>query len=233
MVGCFVTGTDTEVGKSVVSAGLLHWLGQQGVRAAGYKPVAAGMEQLADGSWVNEDIQRLHAASASGIAVEQIGCYCLPHACAPHIAAEQAGLTLQASRMQQGLEQLRAQVDCVVVEGAGGVRIPLAEGFDSADLMVALQLPVILVVGMRLGCINHALLSVEAIQSRGLRLAGWVANQPQAQPMAFAQHNRHTLQQLIAAPLLGEIPFVRDGSAEQVAAAFDLAALRQVFGLKP
>ena len=235
--GCFVTGTDTEVGKTRVSAGLLHWLGTQGLRAAGYKPVASGMEPV-DGQWQNEDVQTLWAAGWPGVRPEQVGPLQLRTACAPHIAAALEGQTIDFERLQQGARQLAQQVDVLVAEGAGGLCVPLGPDWDSSDLMRALNLPLVLVVGLRLGCINHALLTAEAIRARGLRLGGWVANTLDPD-MPFLAENlatlKHEFQRRQQVPCLGVLPRLAPASAAQMARAaaahLDDAALRTLFEL--
>ena len=237
--GCFVTGTDTEVGKTRVSAGLLHWLGAQGLRAAGYKAVASGMEQV-DGRWLNEDVQTLWAAGWPGVRPEQVGPLQLRTACAPHIAAALEGRQIDFAALRDGAHALAQQVDCVVAEGAGGLCVPLGPDWDSSDLMCALGLPLVLVVGLRLGCINHALLTAEAIRARGLRLGGWVAN-TRDPDMPFLTENIATLQNEFArrhqSPCLGVLPRLAPAGAAQMAQAaaahLNDAALRRLFGLAP
>jgi len=235
--GCFVTGTDTEVGKTRVSAALLHWLGAQGLRAAGYKPVASGMEQV-HGQWCNEDVQTLCAVGWPGVSAAQVGPLQLRTACAPHIAAALEGKTIEFEALLQGAQQLAQQVDVLVAEGAGGLCVPLGPDWDSSDLMRALGLPLVLVVGLRLGCINHALLTAEAIRARGLRLGGWVANTLNAD-MPFLQENittlQHEFQRRHQSPCLGVLPRLAPASAAQMAQAaaahLDAAALRALFEL--
>lgn len=175
MKGFFVTGTDTEIGKTCISAGLTHLLAQAGLRAAALKPVAAGQEWV-DGRWVNDDVERLRRAGNLVLSDAQVGPVQFRAACAPHIAAQLEGQTLARAPLLAALRQVGGQADACVVEGVGGFRVPLAPGWDTADLAVDLQLPVVLVVGLRLGCINHALLTAEAVRARGLTLVGWVAN---------------------------------------------------------
>jgi dethiobiotin synthetase len=233
--GCFVTGTDTEVGKTRVSAGLLYWLGQAGVRAAGYKPVASGIELL-EGRRVNEDVLRLQQASSVALSDEQVGPCQLGFPCAPHIAAELEGRVIDRQALALGAHELQRQADCIVAEGAGGLLVPLGPDWDSSDLMVELGLPVVLVVGLRLGCISHALLSAEAIVARGLRLSGWVANTlDPAMPQLSRNIEtlRHELSRRHQAPCLGQIPYLKSSNAASVAAHFDPAALRNLFGLAP
>ena len=180
MIACFVTGTDTGVGKTLSSCALLHALARHHRRVVGMKPVASGAEPDGRGGWANEDSLALRAASTLVVPPQLDNPVLLPDPVSPHIAAERAGVSVQLAPILQAYQQLAAQADAVVVEGAGGWQVPLSPHLRIADLAVALQLPVVLVVGLRLGCINHARLSAEAIRASGLTLAGWIANQPVA-----------------------------------------------------
>jgi dethiobiotin synthetase len=168
----FVTGTDTGVGKTLVSCALLHAFALQGMRVAGFKPVAAGI----DSEGHNDDVVRLRAVSTMQLGYEQVNPYCFREAIAPHIAARNESTFIELPRILNVYRDLAAQCDMVIVEGAGGFLVPLNNKQTGADLAKELGLQVILVVGMRLGCLNHALLTVEAIGARGLILWGWVAN---------------------------------------------------------
>ena len=205
--GCFVTGTDTDVGKTLIAAALLHKCRERGWRAIGMKPVAAGCAQDADGVWRNADVDTLNAASNVRAVAADINPYLFRAAIAPHLAAAHEGRRIEAARIRVSYARLQAQADAIVVEGAGGFLIPLADDFDSADLARELGLPVVLVVGMRLGCLNHALLTQEAIAARGLTLAGWVANRIDPAMSCFDE-NLATLKGLLHAPLLGVVPFM-------------------------
>jgi dethiobiotin synthetase len=200
----FVTGTDTDVGKTFISCALLHRFRAESLRAVGYKPVAAGASLL-QGQLCNEDALRLQAASSPGYSLAEINPVCLPDACSPHIAAARAGVVLELDQLVAGYQSLAAQADVVLVEGAGGFIVPLSETLDAAQLAQALALPVVLVVGLRLGCLNHALLSAEAIRARGLNLAGWVGNLVDPQ-MPFLDANIATLRSKLDAPCLGIVP---------------------------
>lgn len=171
----FVTGTDTEIGKTHVSCLLLKQYAAQGLKVIGMKPVAAGCE-LVDGEWVNDDVQRLIAASNVQAPMDLINPYRFKEPIAPHLAAEKVGVTIDIEHIVNAFEQLKTMADVVIVEGAGGFLVPLNVNDNMADLAIALGVPIILVVGMRLGCINHSSLTAEAIKSRGLALHGWVAN---------------------------------------------------------
>ena len=197
----FVTGTDTEVGKTFVTCALLHVLRNQGVRAIGMKPIAAGTD--ADGK--NDDVESLIAASGVQAARELINPYLFQPAIAPHIAAEEEGQRIDIGRIVTAFNTLRELADAVLVEGVGGFCVPLGSDCDTADLAEKLQLPVILIVGMRLGCINHALLTQQAIAARGLKLAGWIANRIDPDMSRF-EENLAALTQRISAPLLGMVP---------------------------
>lgn len=201
----FVTGTDTEIGKTHIACALLHTARLAGHSALGMKPVAAGT----DAAGHNDDVERLCAAASVSAPREWINPFLYTAAVAPHIAAAESGRPITLQGITDAYTQLLPLAEVLVVEGVGGFRVPLNDseeaGFDSADLAVALHLPVILVVGMKLGCISHALLTAEAIAARGLTLAGWVANRIDP-AMARAEENLAALQKRIAAPLLGVIP---------------------------
>lgn len=172
--GVFLTGTDTGVGKTFVAVALLRALAARGARAAGMKPVAAGIEP---GAACNADVGALARADGLAVALRDRNPYAFAAAIAPHLGAAEAGVAIDLDVIAAAWQRLRADADVVVVEGAGGVMVPLDRHHDMLDIAVRLALPVVLVVGLRLGCINHALLSARAIQLRGLKLAGWVANE--------------------------------------------------------
>jgi dethiobiotin synthetase len=218
----FVTGTDTGVGKTLISCALLHGFAAQGKRVIGMKPVAAGC----DAGEQNDDVLQLRAASNVAVSYGLINPYCFLLAIAPHIAAQRAGVIIDFSVMAKSYQELAAQADVVIVEGIGGLRVPLSAQQDGADLVQELGLPVILVVGMRLGCLNHALLTVEAIAARSLTLAGWVANVVEAD-MPMCEENIAALQQRIAAPLLGVVPYMTRADARVAARQLDLELLEQ------
>lgn len=218
----FITGTDTGVGKTLVSCALLHGFAAQGKSVAGMKPVAAG---CADGGQ-HEDVRQLRAASNVLASGGQINPYCFVQPVAPLLAARFIGVGISFARIEESFSELNAQAEVVIVEGAGGFRVPLNDEQDSADLAQQLGLPIVLVVGMRLGCLNHALLTAEAIAARGLTLAGWVANMLDAD-MAMPQENIAALRQRIHAPLLGIVPYRAQPDAREVASLLDLALLEQ------
>ena len=201
----FVTGTDTGVGKTRVSVALLHALSAHHARVVGMKPVAAGIENI-NGMLSNEDVVALRAASTCAVPPELDNPVLLPDPVSPHIAAARAGVKIDIAHLVACHRALETLADAVVVEGAGGFLVPLSDLETGADLAQALALPVVLVVGLRLGCLNHALLTAEAIRARGLTLAGWVANH--VDPAMLAQQdNLAFLQQKIQAPLLATIPY--------------------------
>lgn len=206
--GCFVTGTDTGVGKTLVSAALLHALARHHARVVGMKPVAAGLVQLG-GAWVAEDALALRAASTVTVPPALDNPVMLPEPLSPHLAAARAGRRVGVAELVAAHRELRGLADVVLVEGSGGWRVPLNQDETLADLAVALALPVVLVVGLRLGCLNHALLTAEAIRADGLQLAGWVANTVDP-AMACRDENIATLRQRLAAPLLGVVPWQLD-----------------------
>lgn len=203
--GFFVTGTDTEVGKTLISGALIIQLKKQHAVVAGFKPVVAGMS-LISGKWCNEDLLAL--SSVMNYKPQEdfldICPYQLSTPAAPHLVAKEFNIHLDYEVMLNVFKKVHEKSDAIVVEGVGGFKVPFHDGKTSADFAQDIGLPIVLVVGMRLGCINHALLTAEAIQSRGLRLAGWVANT--IGPMTLLQENIATLEHLIPAPLLGVIP---------------------------
>lgn len=200
----FVTGTDTGIGKTLVSSALLHALVQQGVRAAGMKPIAAGTE-LRGEVWHNDDADCLAAAANVVLPIELATPYLLREAAAPHIAAGLENIQIDLPHILSCYNRICEKADAVVVEGVGGFRVPLSDQCDTADLAQQLGLPVIMVVGLRLGCLNHALLTAEAIAARGLKLVGWVANVVDF-GMQHGLANMDALRARLPAPLLGCVP---------------------------
>lgn len=219
----FITGTDTDIGKTYVACALLHAFRQQGHSAIGMKPVAAGVNAAGK----NDDVEMLVAASSVAASPELVNPYCFPDPIAPHIAAQEAGVAIEAAPILAAVTTLSRQAEVVVVEGVGGFLVPLGETFDSADLAQALALPVVMVVGMRLGCLNHALLTQEAIGRRQLKLAGWVANCIDP-TMARFDENLAALTARIHAPLLGVVPYAIAGGPEAAAGHLALAPLMDV-----
>ena len=204
----FITGTDTEVGKTFYSERLLHSLNAQGLRTAAMKPLASGAE-VHDEKLRNADALVLQQAANTSFSYELCNPYCFKAAIAPHLAAKQAGVRIDADVILRAYEQLQQQADVTVVEGVGGWLVPLDEDQTVADLVQAMGLPVVLVVGMRLGCINHALLTVENIKQRGVSLLGWVANVMDPN-MSHLHENIESIAQRIQVPLLDTIEFINN-----------------------
>ena len=205
MIGCFVTGTDTGVGKTLVSAGLLHALAVHHHRVVGMKPVAAGVVPWGD-DWASEDAIALRSASTLAVPAALDNPVLLLDPLSPHIAAARAGVQIDIAAMVRSYQALAALADVVVVEGAGGFHVPLTDTQTGADLAQALALPVVLVVGLRLGCLNHALLTAEAIRARGLTLVGWVANRVDPD-MDAVEENIAYLRSRLGAPMLADVPY--------------------------
>lgn len=208
----FVTGTDTGVGKTLVSSALLHGYARQGLTVIGMKPVVSGAVWR-NGEVCWEDVMQLQAASNVEMPLAMRNPYRFTAPIAPHIAARQAGERIEIAPLLQAFRQLQHAAEVVIVEGSGGFYTPLNATETLADLARQMDLPVILVVALRLGCINHALLTEQALISQGLRLAGWVANQMVPQMLAM-DDNLADLQQRMAAPLLGVLPWQRNPGAE-------------------
>lgn len=212
----FIAGTDTDVGKTTIAAGLLHVARLAGLSTAAVKPVASGCE-LTDQGLRNSDALALLAECSLALDYAVVNPFAFDPAIAPHIAAREAGLELSVARLVQAVQPVLArQADFTLVEGAGGWRVPLNRSEHLSALPAALALPVILVVGVRLGCINHALLSAEAIARDGLGLAGWVANIVDPATSRL-EENLATLAELLPAPCLGRVPRLAEPTAQQVA----------------
>ncbi|HSR66087.1 MAG TPA: dethiobiotin synthase, partial [Xanthomonadaceae bacterium] len=204
MHGFFVTGTDTGIGKTRAATVLLHALRARGLRAVGMKPLASGCERTPEG-WRNEDALALQAASDPRPRYADVNPYALPNPLAPQLAARDAGVDVQLAPILAAHARLQAQADAVVVEGVGGWAAPLADALMQADLVRALDVPVVLVVGLRLGCLNHAFLSARAIAADGCRLAGWIGNAIDPD-MARAGDNLRLLAGGLPAPCWGVLP---------------------------
>lgn len=213
----YITGTDTEIGKTHATCVLLAHAVQAGHRAVGLKPVAAGVE--ADGQ--NDDVRRLMAASNVALDPRTVNPWLLTEPVSPHIAARHAGIEITLSPIADCFNVACAKADLVLVEGVGGLYAPLSNCLSQPDLIRALDLPVILVVGLRLGCLNHALLSVAALQQEGCRLAGWIGNLVDPAFQAQAD-NIATLRQDIDAPCLGILPFAPGATPNSLASALTL-----------
>lgn len=212
----FITGTDTDIGKTLIATGLLEAANKQGKRTAAIKPVAAGCSDTGEGPQ-NEDALMLQAAASTELSYQQVNPVALDEPMAPHIAAKEQGKQLSANRLTgfcRGITLL--PVDLVVIEGAGGWRVPLNNRESMAEIPKQLNAEVVLVVGLKLGCINHALLTAQAIRSDGLKIAGWVANTID-EDMLRLDENIDTLKQLIYEPCLGVIPRLAEKLPQQVA----------------
>jgi len=218
----FITGTDTGVGKTLVSCALLHGFAAQGKRVVGFKPVAAGCDEHDH----NEDALKLRAASNAMATYGQINPYCFVPPIAPHIAARNSGVRIDMTRILTSFNELKGQADEIIVEGVGGFLVPLNEKEDTATLAQKMALPVILVVGMRLGCLNHALLTMKVIEACELECVGWVANVLGAD-MPALQQNIDTLVERLNVPLLGVIPYQAQPDVPTAAACLRLELLMQ------
>ncbi|HDS1680624.1 TPA: dethiobiotin synthase [Pseudomonas putida] len=220
----FIAGTDTDVGKTTIAAGLLHAARLQGLSTLGAKPVASGCTVTPKGLR-NSDAQALIDESSIKLAYEEVNPFAFEPAIAPHVAAREAGVALEVTELSRAMRHVLDQgADFTLVEGAGGWRVPLSDHANLSDLAIALELPVILVVGVRLGCINHALLSAEAIARDGLQLAGWVANiiEPRTSRL---EENLASLAERLPAPCLGRVPKLKQATADAVAEHLQLDLL--------
>ena len=221
--GVFVTGTDTDCGKTEVALALVRGLRQRGIRAVGFKPVAAGADWH-DGNLQNADALALSAASAGEFPYSTINPYCFEPAVAPHLAAAEAGVTIDRDTVVSACAELASACDFIVAEGAGGWRVPLAPGLDIQGMALALGFPVLLVVGLRLGCLNHALLSEQAIRASGASLLGWVGSQVDP-AMARLNGNTETLIAELSVPCLGILAHPASQRTLDAEIALDLDAL--------
>lgn len=221
--GVFVTGTDTGVGKTRVAAALIRALTHRGLPALGMKPVASGCRRTEQGLR-SADAEALLAAGASAAPYPLVNPYALEPAVAPHLAAEEVGIRLRFEHIRHCHRQLLTLAPTVIVEGVGGWRVPLGPDGEVADLAAALRLPVLLVVGLRLGCINHALMTADAVLARGLTLAGWVASAVDPE-MSHVTGNLRTLSQRLPAACLGILSHRPAASADLEATALDLHRL--------
>lgn len=223
--GIFIAGTDTGVGKTLVACALLCGFAARGLRVAAMKPVAAGAVRRRD-VWYNDDVAQLRAAANVDAPQAVINPYCFAPPIAPHIAAQEAGVVIRMALIEKSYAQLARNADRVVVEGAGGLLVPLGGTRSAADIPARLGLPVVLVVGLRLGCLSHALLTVEALRSRRLYLAGWIANRIDP-AMARTTENLQALRERIKAPLLGMVGYTQNPQAARVARMLDIARLEE------
>lgn len=215
----FITGTDTEIGKTLVSSTLVHILAKRGARVVGLKPVASGT-CVRHGHVCNDDVEALKAQSSVRLADDVVNTYLMDAPTAPHIAAKDAHIHIDLQRIRASYETARKAADYVIVEGVGGFLVPLGDDIDTGDMARLLDLPVILVVGIRLGCINHALLTAQAIAAAGLPLAGWIANVV-SPDMLHLQETITALKDRLAAPMLGSVPHMTTPSVEHAAVFLD------------
>lgn len=220
MAHFFLTGTDTAVGKTYAACALLHSFRAHGHSVAAMKPIAAGTDE----NGRNGDVEQLRMAASVDLPRETMTPYLFAPAVAPHLAAAEVGVRIDINHILSCFERIAERADTIIVEGVGGFRVPLNESEDSADLACRLGLPVIVVVGLRLGCLNHALLTIEAIERRGLRLAGWIGNLIDP-AMAWQEGNVLCLRQRILAPCLGILPHQPTPRQEHVASALDLSLI--------
>ena len=234
--GLFITGTDTEVGKTLIAGALILHLQNIGIKAVGYKPVAAGMQEV-NGKLINEDVQTLLMVSqkiAPHLGSNDICPYILMEAAAPHIVAAQSGIKLDMEVMIRQYQSLQDSFDAVIVEGAGGFLVPINEQSTLGDFAQAIQLPVILVVSIKLGCINHTLLTAEAIARRGLKLEGWIANCITVDS-GFNQQNIATIDRMLGSQyqtkLLGVIPQLKTSISLSHYSLVDLQQVAQLIHL--
>jgi len=222
--GVFVTGTDTGVGKTLAVCALIHGLRARGVSTRPMKPVAAGASEH-QGRWLNGDtVALLEAAGRDASEAALVTPVLLREPMAPHIAAAREGRRIALEPVRSAFARLAEAGEFIVAEGVGGFLVPLDRDLDSIDLARSLGLPVVLVVGVRLGCLNHALLSARAIAASGLPFAGWIANSVDP-AMAVADENVAALQERLAAPLLGRLPHASPPDARALAAHLDVSAL--------
>jgi len=219
MKGYFITATDTDAGKTFVTSGLLQGLSKLAYKVQAYKPVASGCDKTPSGLR-NDDALQLMTVSNAGLDYDKINSYSFASAIAPHIAADKEGVSIHLQTIIEQIYQSANDMDYVLVEGVGGWQVPLNDQETIADLAKLLAFPIIMIVNMRLGCINHALLTAQSIEQSGLNLAGWIANQTSLAPMEYLDDNIKSIQTRIKAPLLGMIPNIKE--SQQVTLYIDL-----------
>jgi dethiobiotin synthetase len=219
----FITGTDTDVGKTWIALALLHALHRQGYRTLAMKPVACGCV-ITDGIYQNDDAVKLQRQASIAVPYREINPYALPAPVAPHLAAARIGLQIDVDHIRQLYEQQKDKADYVVMEGVGGWMVPLNADSTTADMVKAMDIPVILVVGIRLGCLNHALLTHAAIQQQGIRLVAWVANCIDKDCLEVI-NNIDTLRERFNVPLLGIVPYLEKCEIQTIADRLDINEL--------
>ncbi len=219
--GFFITGTDTDIGKTWVSVALMRFLKSQGYSVAGMKPVSAGCKWQ-DGGWQNEDALMLQANSTIKLPYSLVNPYAFELPVSPHLAAD--GVMIEESVLLQAFSEIKKQTELVCVEGAGGWLVPITMQYDMADLARAMGLPVILVVGIKLGCLNHARLTMQAIESADVECVGWVAN-CLTPDMTMMDENIATLSEKLSVPLLAVLPFMQTSDFDVLAESFSNSGL--------
>ncbi|MGY3686591.1 dethiobiotin synthase [Vibrio coralliilyticus] len=219
----FIAGTDTDVGKTVASKAILNALALKDLKTIGYKPVAAGSEKTSEG-YRNSDALYLQKASTLDVDYDEVNPYALELPASPHIAAQREGIEIQYSVLSEKLAEHKDKADVVLVEGAGGWRVPVTESKCLSSWVQQEKLPVVLVVGIKLGCLSHAMLTVDAIKADGLEVIGWVANRVNPGTEHYADIIE-MLEQKIGAPKLGEIPYVPSVKQKDLAKYIDVSAL--------
>ena len=222
--GFFVAGTDTEVGKTLVSGALILKLREQGKKVIGFKPVVAGTYPNNDGNFLNEDLETLRIASNLKPGQINLCPYVLDTPAAPHLVAASLGMRLEMGPIMEAFSKVQSQADLVITEGVGGFLIPLNDSQDLSDVAKKINFPIILVVGMKLGCLNHALLTYEAIKARQFNIAGWVGNSLSAE-MPLFQENIEALKEKIKAPFLGSIPTLPKHLRKGINSPYSIEAL--------
>ena len=222
----FVTGTDTDCGKTLVASAVIHAYRALGYRVLGMKPVASG-SRLVGGELINEDVQWLRRAANVDVPIETMNPYRFEPAISPHFAAHQAGVQISKDKILAAFKHCQEAADIVVVEGAGGWHVPLSVDLDIAGLAKAMNIPVLLVSGLRLGCINHTLLSLDAIRASGCGTAGWVANLVDRN-YSLIKETLASIQARNPAPLIANIPWLPEPAPEGLAEAIDLSQLSRV-----
>lgn len=223
MIACFISGTDTGVGKTWLTTGLMAALKKKGLVVAGMKPVSSG-GTVSGADILNADALLIQRHCTNPISYDAINPYAFRTAVAPHIAARRSGVELDMAKILNAFKSLQGQSEAVIVEGIGGWRVPLSDAIQTTDLVRQLQLPVIMVVGLRLGCINHAILTAESMLMDGVELLGWVANHLSAD-LSAVDETISSISHSITAPLLGQIPHLHVHDADEIASCLDVSIL--------
>ena len=219
----FITGTDTNIGKTVITCSLIAKLIEKGFRVGGMKPVAAGCH-MEDGYMISDDVKKIVEVSNVDLNINEINPYQFEPPIAPHISFKKNKKDIDIHLIKKHLRSFETEMDYLFIEGVGGYAVPLTENFSTADLIKALDVPIILVVGMKLGCINHALLTVESILNKKQKLSGWIANQIDEHMLAYDE-NVSFLKEKIKAPCLGEVPYLKDFDPFNASKFLDTAKL--------